>query len=281
MSGPLFVKLETTWVDHPGLIAAGLDGRGLHAVCLCLAKRLETDGWIDRALLYREGAADDLIDRLVELVLLDAEGRRVRPAGWHDRNPSQGAIDATRTAKAEAARAGNHKRWGHPGPVASCAVCLPNVQVSRTSDPVRSQSVAEVSPDTETETSSPTKSQDYSQPDPQALAKAAALVARQIAATTADHNPAGLAATIARRINNLTEPDDDRDRILAALADGQTPEEIASGWEPAKPDWLAYAGGGATQTAPARPPLRPFSLAAHEAEAEAQRVILEAEAAAS
>ena len=167
MSGPLFVKLETTWVDHPGLIAAGLDGQGLHAVCMCLAKRLETDGWVDRALLYREGASDDLIDRLVALNLIDADGRQIRPSGWHDRNPSQGAIDATRSAKAEAARAGNHKRRKHPGPIADCPTCTPPPQVSRISDrsgvaepsdltPVRSPDT-----DTETELLPPLKSQDY------------------------------------------------------------------------------------------------------------------------
>ena len=129
---------------------------------------------------------------------------------------------------------------------------------------------------------SPTKSQDYSQPDPQTLAKAAALVARQIASTDATTNPAGLAAAIATRINNLDVPDDDRDRIVAALAAGQTPEEIAAGWDAAKPDWLTYGGSARTEpAAPPRPPLRPFSLAAHEAEAEAQRAILEAQAAAS
>lgn len=126
-----------------------------------------------------------------------------------------------------------------------------------------------------------TKSQDYSQPDPQTLAKAAALVARQIASTNADRSPGGLAAAIATRINNLDVPDDDRDRIVAALAAGQTPEEIAAGWDAAKPDWLTYAGSARTEPAPPRPPLRPFSLAAHEAEAEAQRAILEAQAAAS
>ena len=111
----------------------------------------------------------------------------------------------------------------------------------------------------------------------QALAKAAALVARHIAATTADRNPAGLAATIARRINDTTAPDDDRDRILAALAAGETPEAIAAGWVPAKPDWLIDGGGGQRTDAPARPALRPFDRAAHEAEAEAQRALLDAQ----
>ncbi len=257
---PLFVKLEVTWADHPKLIAAGLDGRGLHATAMCISKRLETDGWLDRALLYREGADDALIDRLVELRLFDSEGsdgRRVRPHRWHDRNPSQGAIDATRSAKAEAARAGNHKRWKHPKPIAECDICTPNPQVDRISDRSGSQAVAEPSPDTDTETEIPPSSSlrttpvpdppDRSHPDEaaapavdptptpavdeQTIRRTAALVGHAIAAQRpGTTNPQAYAAGVTRQILDRTSDGIDRARIQRQLADGQTPEQIAAAW---------------------------------------------------
>lgn len=194
----LFVRLEVDWVDNPKLIAGGMAVRGCHAVACCLAKRLETDGWVDRALLAREGADDALVDRLVELELFEVDGRRVRPWNWHDRNPSQGAIDATRTAKAEAAKAGNHKRWKHDGPVADCAVCSPASQVDRICDPAGSQGVAGVSPESDPETEPDTSQPAGTTPTATVLAKHACLVIarQQIAdrvASGAIGNPAAVA----------------------------------------------------------------------------------------
>lgn len=294
----LFVKLETTWADHPKIIAAGLAGRGLHATALCISKRLETDGWIDRALLYREGADDTLIDRLVELELFDTEGPRVRPHHWHDRNPSQGAIDATRSAKAEAARLGNHKRWKHPKPIAQCEICTPEAQVTRISDRNGSHAVAEPSPDTETETEllPPLKSQDYTStappepshhdqaaaappdppPDEQTIRRTAALVGRTIAAAQAGiGNPSAYAAGVTRQILDPTGDGIDRARIERQLTEGLTPDAIAATWSA---DPFGFASTyPATDTPPdTRPALKPFDRAAHEAEAETQRQALEA-----
>ena len=281
MSGPLFVKLETTWADNPKIIAAGLAGRGLHATALCISKRLETDGWIDRALLYREGADDALIDRLVELALFDSDGTRVRPHNWHDRNPSQDAIDATRNAKAEAARMGNHRRWKHPGEIADCRICTPEPQVSRISDRNPSQPVAEPSPDTDTDTETETttpliKSQDYTStepadpshddepaaaPDEQAIRKTAALVGRAVASAQAGiGNPGAYAAGVTRQILDPTGDGIDRERIVRLLTAGATPEGIASGWSvdpfgfpadsepaPVGPDLAAFYAGRETR----------------------------------
>lgn len=122
----LFVPLDTNWPDHPKVIAVGLDGAGLHAAAMCIAKRLETDGVLHRAQLHRLGANDELIDRLVSHRLFDAvDDDRVRVHDWLDRNPSQGAIAADRTAKRASAMRGNHKRWGHPGEVEDCGICNP------------------------------------------------------------------------------------------------------------------------------------------------------------
>lgn len=142
----LFVKLEANWVLNRKIVRVGLDGRGLHATAMCLAKLAETDGWLHRSLLHREGADDALIDRLVEMRLFEADGDNVRPWGWHRRNPSQGAIDATRNAKADAAKVGNHNRWNHPGDVADCPICNPSPQVNRISDRRRVAGESDVSP---------------------------------------------------------------------------------------------------------------------------------------
>lgn len=88
-----------------------------------------------------------------------------------------------------------------------------------------------------------TKSQDHSQPDPeQELRRAAVAVGRQLAQDAAD--PAAYAASITRRILTGDDPTD-RERITAALGLGESVETIAAGWEPVRPDWLSYAGGGA------------------------------------
>lgn len=141
----LFVKLDVAWVDHPKLIRAGMDGAGLHATACCIAKRGDSDGWIDRMLLHRYGATDDLIDRLLGLELLEAEAEQVRPWKWLDRNPSQAAIAAKAASKSEAGKRGNHKRWGHPGAFESCPEC----QVVAGSDRYGSQSDPKSSPETE------------------------------------------------------------------------------------------------------------------------------------
>lgn len=119
----LYVQLDTNWPDHPKIIRAGIEGAGLHAFALCLAKRLEKDGWVERVLLYRYGATDGLIDRLVDLDLLEDGDDRVRPDGWLDRNPSQAAIDANRAMKKEAGRRGNHDRWHRGVSFEQCEKC--------------------------------------------------------------------------------------------------------------------------------------------------------------
>lgn len=132
----LYVPLDVAWMDNPKVIRVGLEGAGLHALAMCLAKRTETDGVLHRTQLYRLGATDDLIDHLLAEELLDPveHGNRpgedpdkayaVRVHDWHDRNPSQGAIDAIRDAKTRAGREGNHKRW-HAGSFDACEVCNP------------------------------------------------------------------------------------------------------------------------------------------------------------
>lgn len=281
--GKLFVPLDVNFPDDDKIEAVGLDGAGLYAMSLCLAKRLLEDGRLTRLKLRKLGADDALIDRLVHAGLYTAlADDAVRITAWLGHNEPAESVLSSDKAK----RLAHQRHHVNDGKFSSkCRFCVeeePQVNAEgcgEDAERIESHCVdALLETDTETDTT-PSKSQDYSRPDPQTLAKAAALVARQIASTDATTNPAGLAAAIATRINNLDAPDDDRDRIVAALAAGQTPEEIAAGWEAAKPDWLTYGGSARTEPTAPRPPLRPFSLAAHEAEAEAQRAILEAQAA--
>lgn len=205
----LYVQLDTNWPDHPKIIAAGIDGAGLHAVCLCIAKRLNTDGWVARALLYRQGADDELIDRLVGLRLLEDGGDRVRPKGWHDRNPSQAAIEAKREAKRLAARRGNHTRWDHAGEFDACAICNPETagqsQLRSVSDRSESGTDRLSSPQSESET------------------------AASDAITTSDPAPA---VTAEQR----------RQRIMEAAM--QVAEERAIGRNDIGPGWIAGAARG-------------------------------------
>jgi hypothetical protein len=240
----LFVKLDTGWVDNPKLIRAGLDGAGLHATALCIAKRLNTDGWIDRLLLVRYGASDDLIERLVDLGLLDDDEDRVRPSGWLDRNPSQGAIDAMRASKSDGGKRGNHKRWNHSGPFATCSLCHETPTSSQGATGVRSDTDRYRSPETDTEresesapTSTITTTEVVEPPAPatvdeQAIRKTAVAIGRAEAWTdpAGVGNPEAFASTVTRRL--LTDParQAERDRIRHELAAGRTPEQIAAGW---------------------------------------------------
>lgn len=127
----LYVQLDTNWPENPKRLRAGLAASGLHAICLCLSKRNDTDGWIERTTLSIYGADDDLLDVLVAERLLDVEGDRYRPHGWLEQNLSS---DAIKVAKAEKSRMANHARW-HDGSFESCERCASKRRSSQV-DPV-------------------------------------------------------------------------------------------------------------------------------------------------
>lgn len=264
----LFVRLDVNWIDHPKLLRAGVDGAGLHAIALCMAKRDEADGWIDRLLLIRYGATDELIERLVELRLFELEGELVRPWGWHSRNPSQGAIDARRASKSASGRLGNHRRYGHPGDLADCRICAPKPQVTRSSDRTSSQGLALASPETETETDiKPPKSLVYSQPEVAKSAPAAV-----------DHKT--VLAKIVGRVTRAEAANDptvasveavlpSRRKALMAERGAEALERLRAGDDPGEVErWLADPLGGVlaptrrpTIDPTTRPALRPAAEA--------------------
>lgn len=258
----LFIKLEVGWVDHPKIMRAGIDGAGLHATAMCIAKRLATDGWIDRLLLIRYGASDELIDHLVSLQLLEADGGMVRPWNWLARNPSQDAIDAIRATKREAAARGNHKRWEHEGDFESCARCGQIPTSSHGAKRVRSGCDPTRSPESESESESdipPPVSGLLATPLPgprpegnieQAVNKAVGLVARHRARHGDD--PGALAAAIGRDL-----PEVDRAELRRLIAEGTSPEDAAA--SVADPLWVVTKGNHATGADPlARPSLPEF-----------------------
>lgn len=187
----LYVQLDTNWPDHHKIIDAGVEGAGAHAIILCLAKRLESDGWVRRSLLRRYDIGPDLLDRLLKLRLIEADDVQVRPHGWLDRNPSQAAIDAIRAAKKEAGRKGNHTRWQHPGEFENCPLCNPETQVVAECDRVGSQ-----------EARTPTKSESESEV-PTAIA-AASFDPPPIVKIPEDRREQGLAAIAAIKHRHLT-----------------------------------------------------------------------------
>lgn len=254
----LFVQLSTEWANHPKLIRAGLAGRGLHALVLTIAKGQETDGWVDRLLLHRDGAGDELIDRLVDLRLLDvdeAHPGEVRPHNWHRDNPSQAAIDATRAAKAEAAKRGNHKRWKHPGKFEDCETCNPKPQVVAPCETGAIGSDRKSSPESESETETETTTPPTPRAEPgQVRLQAVAAVAKEEAGPRRDDGAycRGIRKEILAGVDGRLE------RIEAELAAGKSPEDIAAAWVTAAPDPLLGGFVGRPVTEPPRPPLTEF-----------------------
>ena len=215
----LYAQLDVNWPENPKRIRAGLEASALHAIALCIAKRTETDGWMERITLSLYGGTDELIDRLVDLALLDAEGDKVRPHDWHEKNLSSEAI---RRKKSDSARAANHARW-HDGPLATCEKCE---QIARSSevDPTRIPNGSVVIPEVKLETSQ------QQTPDPTQLILRAARIVAEERAIGRDVGEGSIV--------NATKgiADDHRSALLAHLEANPeaTPLELAEVIEPTK-----------------------------------------------
>lgn len=149
----LFVKLDTRWASNRKLIRCSLAARGMHAILLCIAKGDETDGWVDQLILNREkGDTESALAELAAVGLIEVDGDMVRALGWHERNPSQDAIEAMRTEKAMAGKRGNHSRW-HEGPIETCSRCFPQViaECDRSESQTETDTSRLRSPESETE----------------------------------------------------------------------------------------------------------------------------------
>ena len=122
----LFVKLPVPLLDTEEIAEASMAERGCAWTSELLAKRSESDGWFLRSKLRGEGADDALIDATIAAGLLEADGRRLRPVGWLERNPSQAALEARRVSKVLSGIRGNHERW-HSGEFDHCGPCKAKV----------------------------------------------------------------------------------------------------------------------------------------------------------
>lgn len=125
----LYVPLDVNFPDDEKIMAVGLDGAGLYAMALCIAKRLNRDGALTRNHLRRIGADDTLIDTLIDVDLIRCDPTEtsertppdpgmsawtrngaLRITAWLDHNPSAEAIEEARAKDAHRKRLTRTKR---------------------------------------------------------------------------------------------------------------------------------------------------------------------------
>lgn len=102
----LYVKLDANYGYDAKIIAVGLEGAGLYAIALGIAKRILSDGVLQRAQLQMHGASDELIDRMVEVGLFASDAPdAVRITAWESHH-----APASEVIKGSGGE-GAHKRW--------------------------------------------------------------------------------------------------------------------------------------------------------------------------
>lgn len=204
----MYVPLDVNFPDDDKVIEVGLNGAGLYAMSLCLAKRLLSDGVLSRPQLRRLGGSDDLIDHLVTAGLYaDHANGCVRICAWLSHNRSAEDIESASLGKPAA-----HVRWHVNRGVVSedCELCQatkPHVDASGCDADADASTNADAAhmPEGETETEGEPEAdvQATSGQLPQVLAKRACLVLAQRAVSRRIDNgevissPAQLAKYIA------------------------------------------------------------------------------------
>lgn len=106
----MYVPLDVNFPDDDKVIAVGLEGAGLYAQALCVAKRLEKDGRLSWAHLRRLGAADELIESLITVGLLSEDDDGLWITAWLAHNLSQDEIDEKRSSDAKRKRLSRKNR---------------------------------------------------------------------------------------------------------------------------------------------------------------------------
>lgn len=180
------------------------------------------------------GASDELVDRLVNLEMLDVDGDRVRPHDWHEVNLSS---DAIRDRRSESARIANHGRW-HTGPFDTCPRCNPpKEQTPRSSDTDsdRTPTGSDLSPEVKGEGESEGMQQQATDPADTPtrrnlrLAAAAEIIGERAALRPGVENPVGCARAVAKAV--IADRFQDAYAALAANP-LMTAEELAEFLEP-------------------------------------------------
>lgn len=247
----LYVPLDVNFPDDDKIEAVGLDGAGLYAMSLCLAKRLLDDGRLTRVKLRKLGGDDALIDRLIDVGLYTAVADdAVRISAWLGHNvPAESVLTSDKAKRLAHQR--HHVNTGKSSP--DCRFCAGeepqvNAEICESDAGRIETQCADALPEVEVETEIPSTSlrttpvetapdpshdveQAVAAPDEQAIRKTAALVGRSVAAAQVGiANPSAYAAGVTRQILDTTGDGIDRERIIRLLGAGDTPEGIASGW---------------------------------------------------
>lgn len=129
----LFVPLDVDYQSDPKIIAAGFYGEGLYNRALALSKRLRSDGYIARLQLPQITLGipvdnpQEIVDRLVEVGLWEDVGDGWVIRAWLNHNTAAEDIDDRAARKKASSQAANHKRWhvgkGIVNP--DCPLCTP------------------------------------------------------------------------------------------------------------------------------------------------------------
>jgi hypothetical protein len=124
----LFVPLDVNYFEDDKIIDVGPMGELLYVRALAFVKRTGTDGHINanqlQAIAPRITNPRRLADRLVTVGLWQTNGTGWLITAWLKRNQPRAAIH---TAKSDAGRLGNHKRWHIPPlgiPTIDCEICV-------------------------------------------------------------------------------------------------------------------------------------------------------------
>lgn len=138
--GDRFVKLDENFHTDDKILLVGLEGAGLYAKSLTLARQIGSSGALQRVQLQMLGGSDELIDRCVDAGLYvqvdadDAGGMRaamrkdaLRIAAWAKRNSDVDMALSSDRGKLLAHQR-HHVQGGKPNP-AECAFCREEPQV--------------------------------------------------------------------------------------------------------------------------------------------------------
>lgn len=103
-------RLSDDWHTHRKVRRAGLEGAAVHAMAISYAARYLTDGAIDTdwlaEVIPQEAKRERLIDRLVEIGLLDRTPDCLVVHDYTDYNPTRAELEETRRRQSEGGRKG-------------------------------------------------------------------------------------------------------------------------------------------------------------------------------
>ena len=100
-----WAKFDDAFWSHPKVVRAGNEAVGAFVRMVCYCSQYLTDGAVPAA-TAREIARPKVLERLVEVGLLEVDGDGFRVHGYLERNPSRLQVEAERAAKTQ-----RQNRW--------------------------------------------------------------------------------------------------------------------------------------------------------------------------